>query len=296
MPNIKPIKVALTQEQDRYQTVYKSLGLIFPDFSHLLYTLNPQTDYILLKPNCIDTKSQAAVTHVDALTAVLDFLQPVWQGRIILAEGSGLGNTMEAFKNFRYMDLKNTFENLEFLDLNYSNSIFVEALDKNLKPFQIKISNTVAEAKLRISVGPPKTHDSVVLTASIKNMAVGSILREDKGKIHQGPRAINRTLVALNQYTYPHLAIIDGWTAMEGDGPVNGQMVETHFAASSTNAVAADTFTAGLLGFNVLEIGYLNLLGAAKIRPLIQPVGADPNEFNFHLKKPSTYLKQIQWN
>ncbi|MCL5407270.1 MAG: DUF362 domain-containing protein [Patescibacteria group bacterium] len=292
----KSIKVGLASEKDRYQTVFRSLDYIFADITPQIYTLDPEKDYIILKPNCIDTKKEAAVTSVEALTAVLDFIQPIWQGRIILAEGAGLGNTMEAFNNFKYLGLKNSFPNLEFLDLNFSDCICVEAFDQNLKPMQIKISNTVAEAPLRISVGPPKTHDSVIVTLSIKNMAVGSILKEDKMNIHQGIKAINRTIAAINKYTFPHLSVIDGWKSMQGNGPVDGEIIETHFAASSTNCLAADVLATQIMGFNPVQIGYLNYLGAADIINLIQTVGYNPNNFNFHLKPPPTYLEQIQWN
>lgn len=292
----KLIKVALTSEKDRYQTVFKALDYIFADITPKIYALNPEKDYIVLKPNCIDTNNTAAVTHIDALSAILDFIQPIWQGKIILAEGSGLGNTMEAFNNFKYIGLKNTYPNLEFLDLNFSDSIFVEGFDQNLKPIQIKISNTVCEAPLRIAVGPPKTHDTVIVTLSIKNLAVGSILKEDKTRIHQGVKAINRTIAAINKYTFPHLSVIDGWTSMEGDGPVDGNEINTRFAVASVNSLAADVFTTQRMGFNPIQVGYLNYLGAADIINLIQVVGCDPNNFNFHFKPPSTYLEQIQWN
>lgn len=295
MPN-EPIIVSLAREKDRYQTVFKSLDDIFSDISQKVYALNPNKDYILLKPNCIDTHKEAAVSHAEALMAVLDFLQPVWQGKIILAEGAGFGNTMEAFKNFKYLGLKDIFPNLEFLDLNFAESIFVEGYDKDLKPMPIRISNTVAEAPLRISVGPPKTHDSVIVTLSIKNMAVGSILKEDKLKIHQGPRAVNRTLAAINKYTFPHISVIDGWTSMEGNGPVDGDVLETHFAVASSNCLAADVFTTERMGFNPIEIGYLNFLGAMNVKDQIQVNGANPKDFNFHFKHPDTYLEQIQWN
>lgn len=290
------VKVSLASEKDRYQTVFKALDLIFPDISKRIYTLNPKNDTILIKPNCIDTKKEAAVTHFDALKALLDFLQPIWPGKIIMAEGSGLGNTLEAFKNFRYLELKKIFTNLDFLDLNYSNAIFIDAFDKNLKPFKIRLSNTVAETPLRISIGPPKTHDSVIVTMSIKNLAVGSILKDDKIKIHQGPRAINKTIAAINEYTYPHLAIIDAWTSMEGNGPVDGKKIETHFAMASTNALAADVFCAERMGFNPLQIGYLNILGSQNIQPLIGTVGRKPEDFSFHFKHPDNYLEQIQWS
>lgn len=290
------IKVALKSEKDRYHTVFRALDAIFSEITKNIYSLDPEKDYILLKPNCIDTKNEAAVTHVDALSAILDFVQPIWQGRIILAEGSGLGNTMEAFKNFKYLKLKNVFPNLEFLDLNYADPICIEAYDNNLQKFQIRISNTVAEAPFRISVGPPKTHDEVVVTLSIKNMAVGSILKEDKMKIHQGVKAINKTLASINQYTFPHLSVIDGWTAMEGNGPVDGEKKETHFAVVSSNALAADVLTSELMGFNPIEIGYLNLLGSVEIKDKIQVIGENPKDFTFHFKHPPTYLDQIQWN
>ena len=292
----KPIKVSLASEKDRYQTVFKALDEIFADISDKIYRLDPKKDYILIKPNCIDTKSQAAVTHVDALRAFLDFILPVWQGRIIIAEGSGLGNTLEAFKNFRYLELKSMYSNLEFLDLNYADSICIDAYDKNLKPMQIRISNTVAEAPFRISIGPPKTHDSVIVTLSIKNMAVGSILKEDKMKIHQGIKAINRTIAEINNYTFPHLSVIDGWISMEGNGPIDGQEIETHFAVASMNCLAADVFVTEKMGFNPIQVGYLNYLGALKIQKSIQSVGGDHKNFNFHFKHPDTYLEQIQWN
>ncbi|MFA6493338.1 MAG: DUF362 domain-containing protein [Patescibacteria group bacterium] len=290
------VKVALAQEKDRYQTVFRGLDFIFTEISEKIYTLDAKKDYILIKPNCIDTKKENAVTHVDAIMAILDFIQPIWQGRIILAEGSSAGNTMEAFRNFKYLGLKSMFPNLEFLDLDFADAICVDGFDKNLKPMQLQISNTVAEAPLRISVSPPKTHDDVVVSLSIKNMATGSILKEDKPKVHQGPKAINKTIAAINKYTFPHISVIDGWISMEGNGPINGDPIETRFAVTSANCLAADVFTTQRMGFNPIQVGYLNYLGAAEIQKKIQTVGRNPDDFNFHFKHHNTYLDQIQWN
>ena len=288
------IKVSLTSEQDRYQTVFRALDQIFEEASGLIYRLDPQKDYILLKPNCISANALAS-THVDALKAVLDFLQPIWQGRVILAEGSGLGNTLTAFKNLHYLDLKPMFPKLEFLDLNYSESIFVTGFAPDLQPQQLRLSATVAQAPLRISVSPPKTHESVIVTLSIKNMAIGALLKEDKPKIHQGPRAINRTIAGLYKSTFPHLAILDGWVSMEGRGPVSGKPKETHFALASTDALAADTLTTEIMGFNPNEIGYLNLLGAKEIDPQICVVGENSDDFKTKFKPPEDYLNQLKW-
>lgn len=287
--------VSIESEVDRYQTVFRSLDSIFEDFSSQIYRLNPKKDYVLIKPNCIVTRKELATTHIDALRAVLDFLEPLWSGRVIIAEGAGLGNTLEAFKNLGFLDLKNIYSNLHFLDLNFAECVFVEAYDKNLKQIQIKIANTVAAAPFRLSLCLPKTHDSVIVTLSIKNMAVGAILKEDKSKIHQGPKAINKTLASLYHQTFPHIAVIDGWESMEGDGPVNGHKVDTRFAIASSNALAADTFCTERMGFNPLQIGYLNLLGVAKIASRIEAIGQDPDNFNFHFKLPPNYHNQQSW-
>jgi len=292
------IKVSLTSEENRYNTVFRSLDYFTQDIVKIIDSIDladHHKNYILIKPNCIISSNPLASTHQDAIRAVLDFLAPIWTGRIIIAEGSGIGNTMEAFEKYGYLNLKKTFPNLEFSDLNFSNAIFIDIFDHDLKKQRIKISNTVAECPLRISVGPPKTHNSVIVTASIKNMAVGSILKEDKLRFDHSPRSINRSIVAINVYTYPHLSVIDGWESMEGQGPVDGKKVATHFSICSTNALAADCLTTELMGFNPLQIGYLNLLGAEKIKDQIEIVGRETTGFKFHFKPHSTYLEQIQW-
>lgn len=290
------IKVALTSEKDRYQTVFRALDLLKDEIDQKIGQLSEKDDYILIKPNCFVTGRPLAVTHREALKALLDFLAPLWSGKIILAEGSGIGNTLEAFKNFGYLNFKKDFPKIEFLDLNYANAIFIDIFDQNLERQTVKIANTVSEAKMRISLGPPKTHDSTIVTLSIKNMAVGSMLKEDKERFSHTPQAINRSLAEINKYTFPHLAVIDGWQGMEGDGPVSGQPVESRFAIVSMNALAADTLATKLMGFNPLQIGYLNYLGAGNIKDKIEVKGEEPTKFQCHFRPPRTYLEQIQWS
>jgi len=289
------VKVSLASEDNRYNTVFKALDLIKKEINNEVAILDEKEDYILVKPNCLAGDKQLSSTHVDALRATLHFICSLWPGRIILAEGSAMSSTMEAFQNYKYGDLKLDFPKIEFLDLNYSDVVYIEVVDNELKPVTIQVSNTVVQAPLRVSIGPAKTHDSVVVTLSIKNMAVGSILKEDKEKIHSGYRGINKSLAILYEHTHPHLAVIDAWESMEGNGPYHGNKVDTHFAVASTNSIAADAFVAELMGFNPLQIGYLNLLGAEDIKKQTEIVGKDRTSFRFHFKPHKTYLEQINW-
>jgi hypothetical protein len=62
----------------------------------------------------------------------------------------------------------------------------------------------------------------------------------------------------------PHLAVIDGFEAMEGNGPTDGSPVAMHLALASTDALAADVVGTVLMGFDPDEVGYLhycNIMG-----------------------------------
>ena len=287
-------QAALESQEDRYKTVFKALDLITKDINDSIGQLSPKSDYILVKPNCVMDTVKNCATHVDAIIATLDFVTALWPGKIIFAEGSAQ-STFRAFQNYGYEILKQRYSNIEFLDLNYAETIYIDVFDRFLKPLKIRISNTVSQAPMRISIGPPKTHDSVIVTLSIKNMAVGSIYGEDKMLIHQGPKAINKTLAEINKYTFPHLSVIDGWQGMEGDGPAGGKMVDTRFAVASLNCLAADVLTTRLMGFNPLQVGYLAYSGAFDIVNKIQVIGKNPADFTFKFKPHHSYLEQIQW-
>ncbi len=71
---------------------------------------------------------------------------------------------------------------------------------------------------------------------------------------------LNRNLVSLAKSVRPNLTVLDGFTAMEGDGPVYGRPLDMRVALSSTDSLKVDCLGARLLGFNLEEIGYLNYL------------------------------------
>ncbi len=174
----------------------------------------------------------------------------------------------------------------------------MQVFDWKLKPLTIRLAKTVFKADFRISVSPPKTHDVVILTACLKNLLMGSVLRQenwaikmlfaigrrvmhrttgatnmpvsgrlaswlgslssnDKLKMHQGYPAMNLSLYKLAKVIPPHLSIIDGFEAMEGVGPADGDQVDLGVAIASTDFVAADSLAAKIMGFDIAQIGYL---------------------------------------
>jgi len=50
------------------------------------------------------------------------------------------------------------------------------------------------------------------------------------------------------------LVVVDGWMAMEGNGPSNGKLVKMDVIVAGTNPVATDMVAASLMGFEPREV------------------------------------------
>ncbi len=163
--------VALVRGKERRETVLRSLELISED-------IHPGKR-IVVKPNFVSTKKPLAATHVDAVRAVLDFLRDRNGGEIVVAEGASFSDTMDGFKNFGYHSLRDEY-GIDLLDLNRDEWIEVDTFDKRLKPVKLRLAKTLVDSDYIISVSPPKTHDTVVVTLSLKNIIMGGLIRDQE--------------------------------------------------------------------------------------------------------------------
>ncbi len=293
-------KIAFVKGEDREANILACLRLLEKELSFDLKNKKS----ILIKPNCVNAHRPQGSTNIEALRAVLKFVAAKTAGEIIIGEGSGVGETFRAFSNLGYLDLKKDFPRIKFVDLNKDKFETVEVFDQNLKPFTQRIAKTVINADYRISLALPKTHDSVIVTLSLKNLVVGSLL--DKCQygiektIHQGYPAINRSLAKLAKIIPPHLSIIDGFYGMEGAGPSGGNLVEWHIALASKNWLALDCFVASLMDFNPQKIGYLYFSCQERQEECDpknwQIIGnADPVKEKKHFLPHPDYLEQLKW-
>lgn len=284
---MKRSQVALVKGSDRYNNIVQALGLIESDIDL------GDKKLVLIKPNFVSTRRQLAATHVDAVRAVLDWLRPRYDGPITIGEGAATSDTFDGYRNFGYLDLADEY-NVRFVDLNQDQWVPIEVYDRNLNPMVVRVARTTVESDFRISVGPPKTHDTVIVTLSLKNIAVGSLIRgrgggffqklgqllperltnsvwaekaksrlsainrSDKLAIHQGYHGINLNLYRLAKAIAPHLSVIDGFVGMEGSGPSSGDPVDLGVAIASTDFLAADVVATVVMGFDPNEVGYLH--------------------------------------
>jgi uncharacterized protein (DUF362 family) len=287
--------VSLVRSTGHYGGVKAALDLIAPEIVQSLKGKGK----ILIKPNFVSTSKQLAATHVDAVRAVLDFITNHYSGKVIVAEGPSASSLQRGLRNFDYLKLEGEY-GVDFVDLNEDNSMDVEVWGSGLNKINVEVAKTVIESDYRISVTPPKTHDFTIVTLSIKNMAVGSLVGwRNKSRIHQGYKAINLNIAKIAKLVLPHLSVIDGFVGMDGNGPVNGEPVNLRIAIAGLDALAVDATAARVMGFNPLEVGYLYYLndwgvGEAEAEK-IEVLGVPTAEVSRRFKPHRAYREQLEW-
>jgi uncharacterized protein (DUF362 family) len=285
--------VAIAKGKTRYDAVKRALEYIREDIAKDVFGKSS----LIIKPNLVSSYVQLAVTHVDTVKAIIDFIRQYYGGKILVAEGSA-SDTLTAYKNFDYTKLAREHE-IELFDLNQDNYREIMVYNDRYDEIPVRIAEKVLESDYRISAAVLKTHDTVIATLSIKNVVVGSIIRYDKHRIHQGYKAINLNIYKIAKYVWPNLAIIDGYTAMEGNGPVSGTPVDMGTVIASTDPLAADTVGAYIMGFDPDDIGYLHYIKMAGMGEgdidKIEIVGERLEDVRRKFRPHSTYTSQRMW-
>jgi uncharacterized protein (DUF362 family) len=286
-------RVSLIKGDDRRNNIRKSLELISDEIKRKI-----DNRPVIIKPNLVSTTVSLAATHVDQIRGILDFLSEFYKGTVIIAEAAA-GNTLEGYRNFGYFELLNKY-NVELIDLNMGPFEEITIRDKNNSPISVRVSSLLLDKRnFLISAAKLKTHDTVVVTLSIKNMAMGAIYVHDKMKVHQGIKQININIAELAELVWPDLVVIDGLEGMEGDGPTFGTPLVVGAALSSTDPLAADRIACEIMGVDFNRVGYLYYcsqkgLGEANLEN-ITVIGTNMKECIKPFKLHSTVDKQYKW-
>lgn len=286
-------RVALLRGDDRYRNVRQALDAIEDDIDLA------GKERITIKPNFVTVYHALAATHPDAVRAVLDFLKQRGVQQVTLIGGPAVGSFQQGLENYGYMPLVEKY-GLHIVELNNDDSVEVDIYDEKLRPIQISVARTAVESDYRISVCPTKTHDLAIVTLSLKNLAVGSITKGQKSRSHQGHRGINLNLYRLAHHVAPHLSVLDGFVGMEGKGPAHGDPVDWRVAIASTDFVAADSFAAQMMGFELENVGYLSYcarrgMGQGRIEDMEIVGNVALEAVRRRFEPHPTYQEQLGW-
>ena len=132
--------------------------------------------------------------------------------------------------------------------IDYTKGIRVDN-PEGIQAKEFILPQELLEADCIISLSKMKTHALERITGAVKN-SYGFIYGKNKAIGHtKYPSADSfaRMLIDLNQYVKPRLYIMDGITAMEGNGPGSGDPVAMNVILMSTDPVALDSVFARLV-------------------------------------------------
>lgn len=269
--------------------------------------------HVVIKPNIVSTSNQLASTHADALHGILDFLEPRFKGPVVIAESSA-GYTMEGFDHFGYAKVAAEHRPLDvsLVDLNEEGKYRTHSIlngDLHLVPVRLAARLLDPEAYI-ICSAILKTHNTVIATLSLKNMALGAPLHNarkesprwsDKRVYHGGVRQTHVDIALTAQRLQPFwgAAVLDGWEGMEGNGPGNGTLVPHRIAIASTDYVAADRVGVEVMSIDAEWIGYLGFCARAGLGRMnlseIEIRGAKLTEVTHKYQMHRDLERELRW-
>jgi len=298
-------RVALTTGNDRVNLAFKALE---PFKKEIAAAIGDKR--VILKPNNVMINNPLCATHADNLEGILEFLRSIDKRNVVIAESPANGSALDGFANYGYNKFVGRY-GVKLLNLDTQGYEVAYCIDeKDLQPHPCRVSKLILDPNnFIISAAKLKTHELVGITLSLKNIVVGSGIKDssfwrgksDKPLIHGGgTHGINYNLFTLSAKLHPDLAVIDGYEGMEGSGPINGTPVEQRVCIASMDWLAADRVGAALMGVDISKIGYLTYCMRAGDRgegdlSKIEIVGPAIKDVAKSYKMPGTWEQITSW-
>lgn len=271
-----PASAAITSGDNRADLAFRALQ---PYSKQIKQAIGNRR--VILKPNNVSIDIPLCATHADTLEGILEFLKSIKKlENVVIAESAANGPTFDGFSNYGYYRLADKYP-VKFLDLDKEGSEILYVFDeRDFRPHPVRFSKVLLSPdSFIVSVARMKTHDRTIVTLSLKNIVFGAPVKDegftfgknrkegaksDKAIVHGGGfKGIHYNLYDLAQRLHPHLAVIDGFQGMEGNGPNSGTPVDHRVCVASTDWLAADRVAVELMGVDFSKIGYLNYCAQA---------------------------------
>lgn len=223
---------------------------------------------VLIKPNFaaggyVDPKNHV-VSDLSFLSNVVQLIYRTNpQAEIIIAEADSTGHGF-AYAKFEHLGLPEVLNlppeiHVTLLDMTRDRLQEVKnAKFKYYKDFdhQLWLSEKLLKANVVISLSNLKMHTVTGYTGACKNL-FGCLPDFDKSPNHTHIHTVIHDLVLAIK---PTLSVVDAFYGMEGNGPVQGEDINSGYRVFSDDPVEADIYAAYTVGFNPNRVGYIKLL------------------------------------
>src|SRR5687768_5640026 len=215
---------------------------------------------IVLKPNLVEFDPHGVInTNPLVIEAAIDCFLTLGAREVLVAEGPGhrRDNDYLLTASGIYEVLKE--HGVAYVDLNSDDVRPMRLRSSFTRLEQLYLPETLYSADLLVSMPKLKTHHWAGVTLSLKNMfgvVPGSVYGWLKNILHW--QGIHNSILDINSsLPVRQFAIVDGIVGMEGNGPLQGQAIDSGVLIFGADLVAVDATAARLMKIEPKKIKYL---------------------------------------
>ncbi len=234
---------------------------------------------ILLKPNLVGD-SPVFTTKPETISALARLMKGAGK-EVLIGEGSAAagGFNVRGFDTYRTRKRdvldgmqQHVFDRLGYSDLArslhvplvnlHSGELAEVALKGGLVFDKLSLHECLTGVDLVCSVPMMKTHVLATVTLAMKNLIglyPGTVYYSVRSWLHdraaeRGSPGVAYEVVDMVRANRTGLAVIDASSAMQGDGPTQGTLVDMNLIVAGTDPLAADMVATALMGIDPEEV------------------------------------------
>lgn len=206
---------------------------------------------VLVKPNLLMSKGpEAAITtHPQVIRAVIRLLKSI-HCRIFVGDGPSVWG--------KYIqDVDTVYKMTGVEEVCRQEGVTLVKFDARRWRGKFPLTTWVDSCDHIVSVPKFKTHELTVLTGAVKNLfgLISGTFKTELHKMYYQRHEFARILIDIYQTVRPSLTIVDGVTALEGDGPAaRGMVRELGVILAGAECIAVDTVMAMVMGIDPLAV------------------------------------------
>ncbi len=225
-----------------------------------LFRLNVPGKSVLLKPNLVEEVPGPVNTNSVLIgTAARCFLR-LGAARVVIGEGPGHQRDTDLVVQAAGLKPHLREQQIEFVDLNRDELRKVKLKANYSGLGELWLPRTVLASDFIVSMPKVKTHHWAGVTLSLKNMfgiVPGMKYGWPKNLLHWS--GIHESILDICATVPIDFVIADGITAMEGNGPLQGDAHPLGKIVLADDPIAADATCVRLMGFDPLQVRHLSL-------------------------------------
>ena len=228
-----------------------------------LFDLNVGGKSVLLKPNLVDFVPGVDInTHPVLVSAAAECFRWLGARSVTVAEGPGYQRDTQLVLSESGFRDELTKHRVPFVDLNRDELVKVRLRANYTGLGHLWLPRTVLTHDFIVSMPKVKTHHWSGVTLSMKNMfgvVPGAKYGWPKNILHWA--GISNSILDINSAVRPDFAIVDGITAMEGNGPIQGSAKSCGLLVLGDDPVAVDSTCARIMCLRPERIDYIRQAG-----------------------------------